>query len=237
MIRRVRNKKGFTLVELLVVMGIIAVLLTLSFSGYFAYRRQMFVENLASQLQTDIRDTFVKSISVNDNAPCPGSQAAKVRSLKIPVQNPFTDYYITDYCDSSGNIQVGQAGLTPVSPSSTITPSNNLSFNEPAKLSLTVNGITRSNGFLCLVYSSPYGEFSGYYYPTPTNGSGDQCDSDVQTYWKKQSDGVFIASPSPPPPAFSVRQTEEAEFMSLNDANINSLVDIYPSGQAAEKNQ
>ena len=231
--KKILSQGGFTLVELLVVMGIMAILLTLSFSGYFTYRRQMFIEDLASHLQLDVRNAFVQSISVNNNVGC-SNGAAKVMSLKIPVGSSLDQYqyYATSYCEN-GVVAVGSPGLVPES-TSTITPSQNIGFNEPAATKLTENNTSQNTGFLCLVYSSPYGEFGGYYYSgsaSDKSSTWDDCDKAINTHWIKKSDGAFINSSG------GQLTQMEVEFLSKTNPNINSFVDIYPSGEAAVKNQ
>jgi len=77
------SKKGFTLVELLIVMFIIAVLVTLSVGGYTAYRKAALIDLNADLLVSQIdemRDKTIHGTQFGDSLKCFGLKFSKADS-------------------------------------------------------------------------------------------------------------------------------------------------------------
>lgn len=163
MIRRVsRNKKknifsskgGFSLVELVVVMGIMAVIMTLGFSGYTNSRRQTYMRSVATQFQSNMRTNFVDVLSTKTEtqAPCEG-QSTKIKVLRVKLgevggdEDLFT-FYTACYVDSM---------LRWISTSAST--SKNLTYKQSVFAKYTDKDGQVTSDYLYLAYTSPYGRF------------------------------------------------------------------------------
>jgi len=227
------KSRGYTLVELLVVMGIMAVLSILSFSGYVLFKRQMYVKHVGNQLQTDIRESFIRSIAVKDDGgsiggACAGAgKVAKVRVLKIPITDDFKGYQMVSYCEDT------TSGTLLKKSSTTINPSDAVGYR--AKVVSSSPSRTSNSGFYCLAYSAPYGEFGNYWFnnispstgPESSSDTNDSCDDSIKN-WVKKKDGSY------PPPANtnSVSTDSPITFALSSSASVSQDIIIHPSGGA-----
>ncbi|MFA7685397.1 MAG: prepilin-type N-terminal cleavage/methylation domain-containing protein [Candidatus Gracilibacteria bacterium] len=106
MLKSLSLKKGFTLVELLIVMGIIAILVVLSVSGYTSFRKMALIDLSADALVAQINEMKDKSIHGTDilkeaAAPVEGvtsdedEEFLKCYGLRLKKENPDSGYVMT----------------------------------------------------------------------------------------------------------------------------------------------
>jgi len=232
--RGLKNKKGYTLVELLVVMAIISLLLVLSFSGYIVMRRQVYVNHLADQLRSDVRDAFTQSISVKEEVGtgnCAG-KTPKVRAFKIPASNDFSEYYLDSYCEDSSTGYL-------VKDRTTIKPSDQVGFKEKVQSKATdKTGNQQQAGFNVITFSAPYGEGYVFYYNTSLSSDPtvkDAFDTDLNiggpisasAKWEKRVDGAYLPQNSNADPFTA---DGYIYFSLASDNNIKQKLRFTPSG-------
>lgn len=245
--RVLKNKRGYTLVELLVVMGIMAVLSVLSYSGYVIFKQQMYVKHVGNQLQTDIRDSFIRSIAVKDDGTdlggdCVG-KVAKLRVIKIPLTDDFKGYQMVSYCEGT-DIDGGPVLLK--KSSATVNPTDSAGYRAKviSTAMLGTNVLNDATSFLCLAYASPYGEFGDYWSTEPLTedtATDDKCDIGIKK-WIKKKDGSY--PPPDPLPAGSPSELVSlyraldltVNFSLESNPSVSQQIIIHPSGGADLKN-
>ncbi|OGY56642.1 MAG: hypothetical protein A2119_00365 [Candidatus Colwellbacteria bacterium GWA2_46_10] len=79
---RMKIQKGFTLVELLIVMGILAILAVVATSNYFAYRNRVNIDGEGSKAVEYFREAITRARSQQDGV-----------DWAIHIDNGASDYY------------------------------------------------------------------------------------------------------------------------------------------------
>lgn len=131
----IKNKGGFTLVEMAVVMSIIAVLFTLMAFGLISAGRQTRLQDAAKTLQSNIRLAANNAISVSPDMEDPTKPA---KAWYLEINNGASSYSFKDYNGSGSSSKTInlESGIT-------------VEIEEPASTS-KVN----------LVFSSPFARFT-----------------------------------------------------------------------------
>ena len=91
LLKKNKPSKGFTMIELLIVMGITAVLGGVAMSNYFGYQSSVSVDNAASELLGTLRDAQQRAISQDEQA---------AWGVRITAVSGANDYYELFYGDS-----------------------------------------------------------------------------------------------------------------------------------------
>lgn len=160
-----KEERGFTLVEMVVVMGIIAFLLVISVGGLYSANKQAKVRAAAELFQATIREAANNSISVSGAIGDP-SVAAKAWAVEVNA-------------DGTANLASFHTtgALVPGSTNTTLTKSTQ-QINLPSGVyaSSTLSPIT-------FIFSSPFAKFA--YYTSPTSSS---------STWTVSNDGSNIVS-------------------------------------------
>ena len=161
--------KGYTLVELLVVMGIIGLLLALTFGGYNGIRKQKYVQHVANMTQTEIRGTFIDVISTkveNSSSSCNG-RSPQVKALRVKLKTATTNPIArVALCEGS---TTGILEEPPDVLGGDIDASTGLNFRIPVRVQcMKDNGWTggcpwSAMGHLYFIFTSPYGKYYSYY--------------------------------------------------------------------------
>lgn len=148
------KQNGFTIIELIVVMGIIAVISGISVAGLATSRNQVYYGYVTDRIQSEIRNQFIGSIAVekiSGSGSCSG-QVPKVRSVEIEKSTDFTSFRVRKFCENStGN------GLIEAN-SVTVDIPKEVGFKRTLSSSLAVGtdpNVTKVN----LVFTSPDGRF------------------------------------------------------------------------------
>lgn len=159
--RVLKSKKGYTLTEMIVVMGIIGVMLLITFGGYNGIKREKYVQHVASLSQSQIRGTFIDVLSTKEENlgdaatnPCFG-RSPQIKAVRVQlganITNPITKVPFCD--DATGTLRIG----------TTETVDSRSALNYSQAVQLTEVNYSISSGFLYFVFVSPYGEFFNYY--------------------------------------------------------------------------
>ena len=88
------NKDGFTIIEMLVVLSIIAMLFTLMAFGMMPAGKQVRLQNAAKTLQANIRKAANNSIAVSPDMNDPTKPA---KAWVLEINNGASDYRLLDY--------------------------------------------------------------------------------------------------------------------------------------------
>lgn len=166
--RVIKNKNGYSITELVVVMGIIAILLPLSFVAYNSTRKQKYAQHVANMAQINIRDTFIDIVSTKTvtGSPCNGG-APQIKALRIQLGQgdsaPEEPLKKVSLClDTSGSL-ASTVSEEDVSVTSGINYKQKIRtyFNTP----FDTDTSNKTNGFLYFIFTSPYGKYYSYYTP------------------------------------------------------------------------
>lgn len=79
---KMREQKGFTLIEMIIVVGITAVLAVIGATNYFGYRNRVLIEGEGSKAVEYFREAITRARSQQDNV-----------TWAIHINNGATDYY------------------------------------------------------------------------------------------------------------------------------------------------
>lgn len=88
------KKKGFTLVEMLVVMGIVALLSTLAVNSYLQYRKAALIDLNTDELISQINELRSKAIFRNEST-------ERIDQIKAELSGDVDDSLVNDVVDSS----------------------------------------------------------------------------------------------------------------------------------------
>lgn len=195
------NSKGYTLTEMIVVMGVLTMLLTITFNSYGVIRRQKYIQHVANLAQTNIRDTFIDTISTKvENTPgcldlvgAPKAPQIKVLRIELSsnVANPISRVAVCN--NNSSPPALSSPDTLPVDASSSINYRQNIrtSFNTPWGDYPT----DVSSGFLYIIFTSPYGKYYSYY---TTETDSDLANTNFENIgWQKNAE-TDIYEPSSP---------------------------------------
>ena len=188
----IKKQKGFTLVELTVVMGLMALIGGLSVAGLVSSRDQVYFQHVTDRLKSDIRTSFIESISVskvtgvNDTDPC-YNKVPKLQAIQLVLSESFRGYQLYRYCENpTGN------GLLKSQPKD-IDIINDLKFGRNLSLEIDKNPSIKS---ALLVFASPNADF--YFFEDLV--SSDIGDRILMTHnWSKNE--ILEYSPVSPPTA------------------------------------
>lgn len=178
-----RDKKGFSLVEMVTVVAILAIIGALSFTSYIQGRKQAYVTHLANTLQADVRTIFINSISsmapnVSSGACWDAAKSmpkiAKVWALRIPLSDGnFASYEVIPYCEVGASLQSGGAqtmNITDVPGYNKIVTAYATQYinEDPNQGKDTGAGRigSQNSGTLYLIFASPIGKFYSFYAST-----------------------------------------------------------------------
>lgn len=171
------NPRGYTLTELVVVMGIIGLLVAITFGGYEFTRREKYVQHVANLTQTNIRNVFIDIIStkVESSMGACNNLPPQIKALRIQlgtsVASPISKVSLCN--TSSGVLSTPDVVETP-DPSSGINYERNLmvGFNTPYIPGGAYESEVNS-GYLYLIFTSPNGKFYSFYSGATNAGLAD----------------------------------------------------------------
>jgi prepilin-type N-terminal cleavage/methylation domain-containing protein len=135
------KKKGFTLVEMMVVMGIMAVLSVIGIGTILSTRGTAEIDSLAQGLLDQIRETQNRSMAITKNS---SGDIPVVWGLRIRADG----YDVLSYYPDKGN-------------GNKITPSgyqSSVNFTGNTSITINKNGSPLGNGQTYLDYTSPFGK-------------------------------------------------------------------------------
>ncbi len=163
-----KNKRGYTIVELVVVMAIIAIIMPLTWGGYNSTRKQNYIKHVANVAQTSIKDTFIDTISTQvakTGITCNG-KSPQINIVKIQLSNPDYPLLRKALCmDNTGNL--GNMDFI-----ENIDPSKDINYKQT--MEITCSGCDLSGptgiGYLYIAFTSPYGKYYSFY-TSETNAS------------------------------------------------------------------
>lgn len=200
-----KNVSGYTLTELLVVMGVTAMLMLLTFGGMFLVKKTYYIQNAANRFQSEMRQTFIDIVSTTEmQGPNCGGDAPKVKALRMKLgvsSDPFT---FVSYCETPSDTLVFDTKSIDIS---TLNYKQDIElkvkFNlwNDADASMPANAV-RSNGYVYFIYTSPYGKHYSYYFTEPqfiASPSGDPFLDKLKdtTKWNQQElDQAFYPTAS-----------------------------------------
>lgn len=137
---KIRNaRRGYTLVEMAVVMTIITVIVLVGVSSFLAARDQGMLNDSAERLKADIRRIQIKAISVEGD--CGSNIKPKMWAITL-TDRGFFGYYISYYC--TGPVAGWRASNDP-----------NDRVVLPAGFSLS--GWDNANRGLSIIFNAPFG--------------------------------------------------------------------------------
>jgi prepilin-type N-terminal cleavage/methylation domain-containing protein len=98
-------KKGFTLIEVLVVLAIIFVLTSITFPSYRTAQRQYIIENAAQKLAQDIRRVEEMAMAAREH---PGASVNFQRGYGIRLQTNSSNYILFADLNNNRNYDPGE---------------------------------------------------------------------------------------------------------------------------------
>ncbi len=189
MFKLLKNKRGYTLTELIVVMAVMAVIMTLSISSYYISRKSTYMGYVANRLQTTIREGFTDTLSTKteSSGACDG-KPIKLKVIRIQTgdgtnnvvsRNPIS---IIPYCEVSGVLTEGTVKTLDLSESLNYAQDIQIEgkYTLTNDLGTKITGYCRGAnsdalGYLYLIYTSPYGKFYSYcMFGSKTSPSADE---------------------------------------------------------------
>jgi prepilin-type N-terminal cleavage/methylation domain-containing protein len=145
------NKRGFTLIEVIIVLAIVAVLSVLSVAGFLAARKQFLVDQAAEGLLSSIREVQNNAIAVKEDS---AGEDTKVWGIKIYQINQ--QYELISLYPSGSQLALKSEGITNLP--------NSITMNITKKTTTS-----ESMSAVFIAYSSPFGKaylandtFAGY---------------------------------------------------------------------------
>ena len=203
-LKNLSSDKGFTIIELTVVLTVISILVEAGIYSLYTSRRQAALKGAASELGAEIRSGYTKAISV---LATPGADPPKAFGVYLSTANN-DQYIIKNYIESGGAI---------------IEEPNPVTMALPPGITISsISGSAGSYGDMSFLYSSPFGRsstvsgaFGGWnwdrdtigdiYYVTNSVGDGEIIITLVdENNWtsriivKTRTPDVFVESPGPP---------------------------------------
>ena len=106
--RKIRSGAGFTVVEILVVMALIAILSFVFIPSYHVYKEQLAVQRSANKLSQDIRLVMERAMSALEKTECSSLISTYRHGIYLTEDNP--DKYIL-FADCNGNNQYDAADV------------------------------------------------------------------------------------------------------------------------------
>lgn len=165
-----KDKRGMTLTELIVVLGIIAVLLPLSFGGYSSTRKQKYIQHVANITQTSARDTFIDVLStrVESTSGTCNTLSPQIIALRIKLgANSPTD---TDSLNKVALCIDQSTGLLAASDIvEKVDLSGGINYKQDVKISFNNHPFdvplpsNVTSGYLYLIFTSPFGKYYSFY--------------------------------------------------------------------------
>ncbi len=171
--KRISSRDGFTLVEMVVVMGILSFLMILVFSGFTVARQENYINYVANTFQTQMRQAFVDAVStkkISDPGGVCDGRSTVIKMIKLQLGTSIdtsatpAPLSVTPFCDTGASTPT-QGTTTPLDPSTSV----NFKQNLKVTASNASDGIS---GTLYLFFTSPYGKF--YAMSSPSDWSKDQ---------------------------------------------------------------
>lgn len=99
-------RKGYTLIELIIVIGIVAIIFTFGYTNFQDYSRQQTLLAAVRTVQTDLKSTQESAIAGNK----PSSCVSYLNGYQFSVDSS-TSYSISANCTPNVNIAVKQVAL------------------------------------------------------------------------------------------------------------------------------
>lgn len=166
-----RQSRGYTLIELIVVMGITGLLLTLTFGGYSSTRKEKYMSHVANLTQTNIRDTLIDIVSTktenvgNCRASDGTQKSPQIKAVRIQLGNTSsTPVSRVAMCINNSNV-LGNVDVVEAN----IDPSSGLNYKQDVRVTcdkcvgLITSPAPAATGYLYLAFTSPYGKYYSYY--------------------------------------------------------------------------
>lgn len=169
------ENRGYSLVEMVTVMGMLAIITLLSFGAYESTRKERYVRYAAEITQTEAHNSFVEVLSTKvENSGTCTNQAPQVKALKIKIDNSV---FNTDPMISKVALCLNGSDSTKLkSPAvvGSIDVSQGINYKKNVGVTLTKpDGTTLAQGYLYLIFTSPYGEYYSYYSSNTNYNSAD----------------------------------------------------------------
>lgn len=89
-------QKGYTMIELLIVIVSIGLLFSLGYAGYRQYARRQAVESFARQIKADLR--YAEELAASGKKP---TGCSSLGGYEFNIQEPLQQYQVNAYCDGS----------------------------------------------------------------------------------------------------------------------------------------
>ena len=161
--KKLSSKGGFTLVEMVVVMGILSFLMVLVFSGFTVARQENYAKYEANNFQAQLRQAFVDAVSTKQGAGgnCVGHSAV-IRAIEIKAgssidpSDPTLPLSTVVYCENNGSL---------VNDMTSFDSSSSVGYRQNIEIQASYGNPPSSAAWLTFFYTSPYGK----YYFTPNS--------------------------------------------------------------------
>ena len=153
---------GFTLIEIIVVVGVISILVSVSFSGYAVFTQRQKLMSDGQTFKNTLRD--VQSRSYNGEVDCNVCSCSAANSKSL--DGWFVNLVSRQFYGQCGGVNFSLTGLK-LSDDAVIDTNNNIIqfVNDPPRVNIETN--------ICLSLSS----LSGKYYRIEVSTSGDISDT------------------------------------------------------------
>lgn len=208
--RVIKNKHGYTLTELIVVMGVVTLLLGITFGAYSSTRKQKYMQHTLDLIQVSIRDTFIDMIATrveNNGTNCGagGGKAAQIKAIRIKMGTSAPSDFLkrVSMCHTTGALGIPSVLGEPevvgsISPAegSNYGQSIIASFDTPFDTTYP-DKTTTTNGFIYLIFTSPYGGYYSYYTPETDPDTADANFGSLG--WTKDANLIYKPDTATPP--------------------------------------